>query len=46
MAMNHRAQQFTKSELDDLLQTSGYQRSELLGVNRKYSLLSAKVMKQ
>jgi acetylserotonin N-methyltransferase len=41
MAMNHHAQQFTKDELDELLEFTGFLKSNLLSVNRNYSLLLA-----
>ena len=41
MAMNHRAQQFTKNELDELLESTGFKKSEVLSLNRNYSLLLA-----
>ena len=39
MVMNHGAQQFTKGELDDLLQLSGFDQPTQLSLNRYYSLL-------
>ena len=41
MAVNHHAQQFTKSELDEVLVSVGFQDSSLLNLNRNYSLLMA-----
>ena len=45
MALNHGAQQFTKLELDELLSAIGFGKTDLLLLNRNYSLLVAEKLK-